>query len=167
MPKKSVKKENAKEGLGGLIAALAKSIKETAHYQTGEQIKYPIEVGTVNTFGKLGFSHRWGTEPGSMVMIRPVEDKKTYLGVYLGDVPLSVHHAYDPKKHDLNFYISSNPAIFVPNLNKVVLGAESWWGPINSEKELFQISDADIQNIWYVKALKQIQEAEAKKTATA
>jgi len=51
-----------------------------------------------------------------------------------------------------------NPAMWVPDLNRVVMGWESWWGEIKSEEDLRQISDADIENVWYVKAIKALTE---------
>lgn len=51
--------------------------------------------------------------------------------------------------------IYTNPAIFVPDLNRVVWGMESWWGPIESKEKLHQITDEDISNVWYVKAAKE------------
>ena len=51
----------------------------------------------------------------------------------------------------------TNPAIFIPSLNKIVWGYGSWWGEIASAEKLHQITDSDIQNVWYVRALKQLQ----------
>ena len=47
-----------------------------------------------------------------------------------------------------------NPVIFIPDLMRVVLGIESWWVVIKKPKDLKKITDADIQNVWYAKALK-------------
>jgi hypothetical protein len=47
-----------------------------------------------------------------------------------------------------------NPVIFIPDIMRVVLGIESWWSVIRKPEDLKQITDADIQNVWYVKALK-------------
>ena len=44
-----------------------------------------------------------------------------------------------------------NPAIFVPELGKIIFGMESWWGRIKSEEELKDITDGDIENVWHVK----------------
>jgi hypothetical protein len=41
------------------------------------------------------------------------------------------------------------------------MGYESWWGQINSPEELKAITDVDIQNVWYVKALKEMAEKKA------
>jgi hypothetical protein len=38
-----------------------------------------------------------------------------------------------------------------------------WWSEIESEDQIHNITDNDIQHIWYVKAMKQLAEREAKK----
>ena len=153
--------EKKEEGLEGLMAALAKSIKDTAHYQHAEDIKYPIEVTKVNAFGKMGFSDGITSriDHGSLVAVRPVNSEKTYLGVYLGNIPVGLDQAYDPKKKELNLYVHTNPAICIPDLGcRVVMGSGSWWRELKSEDQLKNITDADIQNVWYVKALTQIKD---------
>ena len=167
-PKKEVKRPKkeveAVAGLGDLVSALAKVMKETSHYQTEEQIKFPIEVSKVNTFGKMGFSEgiTSGTDRGTLVAVRPVNSEKTYLGVYIGHVPLGLNYAYDPKKKELNFYVRTNPAIVIPDLGcRVVMGAGSWWRELKKAEDLQQITDADIKNVWYVKALTQIKDFES------
>jgi hypothetical protein len=52
-----------------------------------------------------------------------------------------------------------NPAIFVPTLGKLLYGCELWWSKISSPDDLRTISDADIDNVWYVQALKSLQAA--------
>lgn len=94
----------------------------------------------------------------SLVKIRPCADEykdKTFAGFYLGDVATSSSlNITDDNKLQLNF-ASHNPAIFVPELNKIIYGFESWWGEIESIEELKEITDSDIENVWYVKALKE------------
>lgn len=53
--------------------------------------------------------------------------------------------------------------IFVPDLMKVVLGVESWWDTIDKPEDLKQITDVDIQNVWYVKALKEMAQKQKEK----
>lgn len=123
-----------------------KKIKKVKLPKTGKSIFNP---------GFLSF-----TKQGAMVKIRPCAEKynnKTYVGFYLGDLPLSVSVGVhgDTLVTSLG---SENPAIFVPELGEIIFGAESWWREINSEKELSDITDDDIQNVWYVKMLKAIQE---------
>jgi len=159
-PKVEAPKEASKD-LGDMLSALAKAIKETSHYQHGESIKYPIEVSKVNVLGSMGFSNgiTSSMDHGTLVAVRPVNSEKTYLGVYLGNIPLGLSHAYDPKKKEMNLYIKTNPAICIPDLGcRVVMGASSWWRELKNEDELKQITDADIQNVWYVKALTQIKD---------
>jgi len=47
-----------------------------------------------------------------------------------------------------------NPMIFIPEHNAVVFGCESWWDRIKDESHLRAITDADIENVWHVKALR-------------
>jgi hypothetical protein len=46
----------------------------------------------------------------------------------------------------------------VPDLARVVMGWESWWGEIRTPDDLRQITNADVENVWYVKALKTLSE---------
>lgn len=97
---------------------------------------------------------------GQFVSVRKAgEGEKTKLGLYLGDLPLGVNvgtRKDDP--HTLIIqYQRTNPAIFVFDDNQIVYGAESWWGAIKSPEHLREITDGDIENVWYVQALKQIE----------
>lgn len=98
---------------------------------------------------------------GKPVAIRPCGKEyegKTFFGIYLGDFPLSFGWHFD--KEDSHKMIISpiynNPAIFVPSLKHTIFGCESWWKKIESEEELKQISDSDIQNTWYVKLMQEM-----------
>ena len=93
------------------------------------------------------------------VKIRPCSDgaEKTYLGIYIGDFALSLSVRLDEETAILNLAVAMyNPAIFVPDLGRVVFGMESWWGEIESPEQLQQIADADIENVWYVRALRDL-----------
>lgn len=94
----------------------------------------------------------------SLVKIRPCADEykdKTFAGFYIGDVATSSSlKITDDNKLQLN-YSSHNPAIYVPELNKIFYGYESWWGEIENLEELKEITDSDIENVWYVKAIKE------------
>jgi hypothetical protein len=93
------------------------------------------------------------------VRIRPCDaacEGKTYLGWLLGDFARS---SVAQLHKDGTLAISMamhNPAIFVPDLGRVVYGCESWWSPIETPEDLRQITDATIENVWYVKALKDL-----------
>lgn len=102
------------------------------------------------------------TKPGSFVRVRPAGDDRTFLGIYLGDMPVGIA-GIQKKGEDGKLYLTRsypNPCIFVPDLSQLVYGLESWWGAISSEKDLHQITDADIEGVWYVRALKALGEQE-------
>ena len=96
---------------------------------------------------------------GKAVKIRSCRKEhgdKTYFGILLGDIPLSISHSIESGIVTAR-KTSYNPAIFVPELNDVIFGCESWWGEIDSEDELNKlITDETIQNVWYVKLLNQL-----------
>lgn len=100
---------------------------------------------------------------GTLVKVRPCGneyEKKTYLGILLGDIALNISHSIDEKGIVTFERGRYNPAIFIPETRTIVYGCESWWGEIESEDELKQITDDDIENVWYVKMLKKMQKNE-------
>ena len=100
--------------------------------------------------------------------VRPCDEKygkKTFLGILLGDLPIEVYATYNTQTKEIDISAMSNPAIFVPELKEIIWGCGSWWGEIENEEQLHQISDDDIQNVWYVKMLKSMQE-KSKKDST-
>ncbi len=113
--------------------------------------------------GKALFSD---TRTGDFVSVRPCDEKyngKTFLGVYLGEAALSQSIKIEDEKLKTNLS-HYNPAIFVPDLNEIIYGCGSWWGKIESAEDLKQISDTDIDNVWYVKALKSLSPKEPEKS---
>lgn len=148
-------------------------IKELEEYmkQKAEamRIKYPVEVSGIDFDVKIGVSSKsffgsLGSEkgPGTFVSIRSCKKEhgnKTRLGLLIGYVPIHAAVEYAKETKRLTFRVSGdNPAIFVFDLNEVVLGCESYWGAIENEKELREITNNDIENVWYIKALKQLSE---------
>ncbi len=113
---------------------------------------------------ELLLQRNWNMKgPGPhFVAIRPCEDQfkgKTYLGVLIGDFPLSISASFNRETKVLDLQPARhNPMIYIPDLGTVVFGAESWWGSINSPEQLRKITDADIESIWYVRALKALDE---------
>lgn len=92
---------------------------------------------------------------GALVKVRPCGEEygnKTYLGFLIGEIALGSSITTIDDKIQLNFS-SYNPAMFVPELKKVIYGAGSWWSEIESEEELKEITNDDIENVWYVKLL--------------
>lgn len=90
------------------------------------------------------------------VAVRPVDSQKTYLGIYLGNAPIMLTGVYNIPEKEIRMSARTNPQIFIPELMKVVFGYESWWAQIEDEKQLRQITDNDINNVWYVRAMKEM-----------
>ena len=132
-----------------------------------ERIKFPIIVQQIEFDDIPPIANGWRDQDvGKFVAIRPVKsicpNEKTYLGLLIGEVPISPNTRYTPTTGCLTFSRGhGNPAIFVFDLNRVVLGCESWWGLIKSENDLREITDTDINDTWYVKALRNLPPPEA------
>lgn len=94
-------------------------------------------------------------KPVKVRSCKPEHGDKTYFGILIGDVPLSLSAAMKPGnilKIGRSFY---NPAILVPELGEIVYGCESYWGEIKEEDKDNVITDELINNVWYVKAIKE------------
>ena len=71
-----------------------------------------------------------------------------------------MHVSYDKDEQMLSISNMYNPAIFVPEINEVVFGYESWWSLINSSEDIEDITNDDISNVWYVKMLNNLDKQE-------
>ena len=157
MPEEPKEGTTGLEGFSEVIEKMAKAMTEFED-EHGEivlpkEFKYPLTVSKIMGRGIPGS----GARAGMLVRVRPVKDKKTYPGIYLGDLLRSVDLFMGSKSNALFVAQRSNPAIWVPDLNRVVWGDSSWWGEIETEEDAKKlISDDDIQNVWYVKALKDL-----------
>ncbi len=99
-----------------------------------------------------------GRRGATWVAVRPCDAAcggKTYLGWLLGDIALSVSVSFNRGTLTVGKSMY-NPAIFVPDLGRVVFGRGSWWGAIKSPDDLRRISDADIGSVWYVRMMKDL-----------
>jgi hypothetical protein len=106
----------------------------------------------------------FGGANGSMVKVRPVGEQygsKTYVGFLIGDVAATSGLKVIDENTMQVIFGGYNPAIFIPETGTVVMGYESWWSEIESLEELKDITDQDIENVWYVKLLKQQLETKA------
>jgi hypothetical protein len=130
------------------------------------EIVFPITVNKIKFDGGDAYRGKrlFGGKCGDFVSVRPCAErhgKKTFLGILIGEVAVSMGVVFDKKDGTLGVQrYGHNPMIFIPDLNEVVFGYESWWGPIRNADELRQITDEDIQNVWYVKALKALTSSE-------
>lgn len=103
----------------------------------------------------------WSAKCGDFVAVAPCDKKfggKTYLGVYIGELALSLGASI--KKDDPEtLHITRgmyNPLMLIPELGETVMGCGSWWHRLEKPEDLKQITDADIENVWYAKALKDL-----------
>lgn len=122
-------------------------------------IQYPIEVSKLNTESFINKSSYRNSEVGKFVKITPCAEEykgQTYLGLYLGNLPIGPHMTHNSDTKELNISTTTNPAIFVFELNKIIYGMESFWAIIETEEDLKDITKDDIDNVWYVKSLKQL-----------
>ena len=120
-------------------------------------IEYPLTIKGIENkkIDTTGLRH----ECGALCEISPCGEEykgKTFLGIYLGDLPIAIHSSFDRKSGVLNNSTMNNPAIFVPELKKIIYGCESWWREIESVEDFKGISKEDIENTWYVKLLRQL-----------
>lgn len=129
------------------------------------RFQFPIEVHGIT----------WSDEPMLMpalfaqgvtwVAVRPVsskdsDGKRTLLGFLLGDLARGASARFDRESGVISIAPSMhNPAIWVPDLGRIVMGCESWWGAIKDPEDLRKITDADINDAWYVRALRDLSKA--------
>ena len=119
-------------------------------------LSFPIEISAIN-WVETEVSPFWRKEEPQLVKVRPVGEDKTFLGIHVGELPLSCTASYNFESKVLSLKLGyHNPAIVVPELNKIVMGCESWWGEIKNEEDLAQITDEVIRNQPYVKALRKL-----------
>lgn len=125
--------------------------------------KFPTEITAVVSNGSWMNPPSLGMRKvGSFVSVRPCGEDyegKTYLGIYLGDLPIGFNYTIDNESGVLAVAPGlGNPAIWTPALKRIVYGCESWWGPIKSPEDVdkMQITDDDIKNVWYVRMLKEL-----------
>lgn len=78
------------------------------------------------------------------------------MGVLLGELPISSGCSFNLESKELEFTLHCNPAIYVPDLKKVIFGAESWWGKITKPEDLTDITQTEINSLWYVQCSKSI-----------
>lgn len=82
------------------------------------------------------------------------------MGLYLGYLPTDNFVSYNREDKELDINLNVNPAIFVFKLNKIIYGYESWWSIIESENDFDEITDDDINNSWYIKMFKKLNNKE-------
>lgn len=98
----------------------------------------------------------FGKKCGDFVAVRIAGEPDTHLGILLGEFPTGLTAFHDPDTKELKVgFDCGNPAIYIPQQQQVVFGYQSWWRKIEREEQLNEITDEQIADTWYVKALKQ------------
>ncbi|MTI83457.1 MAG: hypothetical protein FH756_06015 [Firmicutes bacterium] len=120
-------------------------------------IEYPLTINGIELSKEPAISQGLGCKTGDLIKVRPCAEEyqnKTFLGIYLGDIDIGLHASLNRDTKVLSVGRMHNPAIFVPEIKKIIYGCGSWWGKIKDENDLKDITDDDIDNVWYVKMLK-------------
>lgn len=142
-------KKTGEENFFGLRFSVGE--KYTCEDYEYKYIEYPLEINSIkNMTIALLESKRVNFE---LVKIRLASDDRTYLGILLGNLPYQAFVNFNKQSKELEVAELTNPAIFVPELKRIIYGMESWWSKIESEDDLEDITDEIINNTWYVKAL--------------
>lgn len=120
-------------------------------------IEYPLKVLNGICVEKIEYNKE--KDVSKLVRITYCKDKKTYLGLYLGELATAISVSHNELDSNLNVRPAMcNPAILVPILGKIIFGYESFWQFIKSEEDFKDITQDEIDNIWYIKLLKKIGE---------
>lgn len=140
------------------IKTVTEDICEACEKYSSRYIEYPLTIqGIEDTFAEN--CKRSLSKCGQLVKIKPCGEEyggKTYLGILLGDLPIHATVSFHHDDQKLHIGAMTNPAIFVPDMKKIIYGAESWWGEIERPEDLKDIAQDDIQNVWYVKLLNEM-----------
>lgn len=130
---------------------------ETCNRFESRFIEYPLTINGIENkeIDTIGLGH----ECGCLCEVKPCGKEyqgKSYIGICLGELPIAIHTTFNKKTGILKNQTMNNPAIFVPELKKIIYGCESWWREIESLEDFKGISEKDIENTWYVKLLKKM-----------
>lgn len=106
-------------------------------------IQYPIVVESIVSDSSFD-SFDMQTHVGKFVLISlnlKNYDEDPHLGLYLGELPLSIISLFDPKTKTVRNKFMSNPGIFVFKFNKVFYGNCCRWQFIENINDLNVIKD--------------------------
>lgn len=131
---------------------------ETCPYYDSRYIQYPLEIDGIDISPLEGWNLK---SIGQLVAVRPCSENpgnRTYLGLYLGEQPWFLSASFHRDTRRLDVSAACNPMIYVFETRRIVRGADSWWSRIQSQEDMRQISDEDIQSAWYVRLMNDIAE---------
>lgn len=140
---------------------------ETCEKYKSRYIEFPLTIDSIDV--QPIETDSWSAKTGDFVAVRPCGEEyggKTYFGIFIGDLPRQSTVSFNEETRTLRVGTLDNPAMLVPQLNKIIYGCGSWWHKIETEKELFEITDGDINDTWYVKMAHQLMEQRRKSSVT-
>lgn len=111
-------------------------------------IEYPLTINGLD----IKAPEAWGIEP-ALCRVRPAKEKKTYLGIFIGEIPRYTTASFNEESGTLKISTACNPMIYVPELERAVFGDESWWNCIEPGEDITDITDEQIRGQWYMKLL--------------
>lgn len=122
-------------------------------------IEYPITVKDIvnKNIDTTGISCKCG-DMCEVTLCNDDAENRSYIGICLGELPISILSSYNKNTGVLTNDTLSNPAIFVPELKRIVYGCESFWRRIDSIEDFKGITKEDIENTWYVSLLRKMAE---------
>ena len=139
-----------------IIKGITKEQCESCEFFKSKFIEYPITISGIDIDTDTRSLRQ--ADIGKLAKIRPCGeeyDDKTYIGIYLGDLPHAPHISHNENTGMLKIIPMMNPAIFVPELKKIIFGCESWWSLIEKPEDMDkEITDELIQSQWYVQLAK-------------
>ena len=135
---------------------------EACEHFRSKFIEYPITINGIDIDHDT--SSLRASDIGKIVRVRPCAEEcsgKTYIGIFLGDLPHNPLISLDEKSGMLKIRPMMNPAMYVPDLKKIIYGYESWWKIVENDQELDKdITDETIHNQWYVQLAKALNKKE-------
>ena len=154
-----------RNGLGDVIHNIDPAACEGCSHFKNRYITFPLTISNIKVhdlnFNEEPLFHK--NDVGKFCAIRPCAEScknKTFLGIYLGDLPAFPRVTHDSKTNELEIKSLPNPAIFVPSLKKIIFGCESYWHILENPEDMKEITDEIINSQWYIHALKALSDKE-------
>ena len=116
-------------------------------HDPSQEVELPITVNEIVAAEEPPIESIWA-KCGDLVAVRPCDEKfgdKTYIGIYLGEFPLSFSYSYENGRLKIA-HSMHNPAIFIPEMKEIVYGCESWWGKIKDENQRSEEHTSELQS---------------------
>lgn len=131
------------------------SVCETCEKFKSRYIEYPLTIDGIDVKQPEAYGITF-----TPVKVRPCKEDKTYFGILLGNFPWMTSASFNEEAKKLTISTANNPCILIPERKEIVFGAESWWQRIEPGDDISDITDEDIDNTWYVKLLREMENHE-------